>query len=92
MIITIKPNFLIRFIAGETILIGAGEQIDFSQMLMLNDTAVFLIKKLQEHPATLEELTRQLVDAYTVNYSEAYNDIKEVTHQLEELGIITIKE
>lgn len=44
---TIKKDFLVREIAGEKVLIGNGEQINFSKMLVLNDTAAYLIEELQ---------------------------------------------
>lgn len=43
---TIKKDFLVREIAGEKVLIGNGEQINFSKMLVLNDTAAYLIEEL----------------------------------------------
>ena len=36
MKITIKPDFIIHNIAGEQVLIGMGEEVDFSKMLLLN--------------------------------------------------------
>lgn len=93
MKITIKPDFLIRSISGEHILIGAGEQIDFSQMLLLNKTAVFLIRHLQEHPSTPEYLARQLTVHYDdVSYPEALSDVLEIVHQLEQLQVVIISE
>lgn len=91
MLITIKPDFLIRTVAGESILIGAGEQIDFSRMLILNKTSVFLIRKLQEHTSiTLDDLIKHLVNHYQVDYTEAYTDTLAVIHQLENLGVVTL--
>lgn len=45
---TLKKDFLIRNIAGENVLIGCGEQVNFSKMLILNDTATSLVSKLQQ--------------------------------------------
>ncbi len=93
MRITIKPDFLIRKIAGEYILIGAGKQIDFSQLLLLNETAVFLIRKLQEHSQTFEELAQQMITCYDdVTYAEALSDIQEVVHYLEQLQVVDISD
>ena len=43
---TLKPDFILHSIANEKVLIGAGQQIDFSKMLMLNDTAAWIIAEL----------------------------------------------
>lgn len=92
MKICIKPDFLIRNIAGEQILIGAGEQIDFSQMLILNDTSSWIIKTLQEQPLSPEELTQRLTNEYEVDYTEALNDVNELIQELEALGVVEIKD
>lgn len=92
MKVSIKPDFLIRDIAGEQILIGAGEQIDFSQMLILNDTSTWVIKTLQEQSLSPEELTQRLTNEYEVDYTEALNDVNELIHELETLGVVEIKD
>lgn len=89
---TIRPDHLIRTIAGEHILIGCGEQINLSHMLMLNETSVFLIRKLQEAPATTEELARSLTEEYNVTYPEALADTEALIRQLEEQGVVAVSE
>ena len=64
---TLKKDFLIRNIAGENVLIGCGEQVNFSKMLILNDTATSLVSKLQQkNGATSEELAQHLTEEYNV--------------------------
>lgn len=89
---TLHPDFLIRTIAGEHILIGCGEQIDLSRMLMLNETAVFLIRKLQEGTATTDALARCLTEEYNVTYPEALTDTEALVRQLAEQGVVVISE
>ena len=88
----LKPDFILHSIANEKVLIGAGQQIDFSKMLMLNDTAAWIIAKLQKQPATPEELTLRLTEIYDVSQEEAQNDIEELLRHLEEQGIVIIEE
>lgn len=93
MKVTIKPDFLIRTIAGEHILIGAGEQIDFSHMLILNETSVFLIRRMQDSGTTSDEvLAQKLSEEYNVTYPEALTDTRELLLELEQMGVIIIKE
>lgn len=88
---TLKKDFLIRNIAGENVLIGCGEQVDFSKMLMLNDTATSLITRLQQtENATSEELARCLTEEYNVTYAEALADTEELLKQLETLGVVSL--
>ncbi len=89
---TIHPDYLIRTIAGEHILIGCGEQINLSHMLMVNETAVFLIRKLQEGIATTEALAQCLTEEYNVTYPEALADTEALIRQLAEQGVVVISE
>lgn len=88
---TLKKDFLIRNIAGENVLIGCGEQVNFSKMLILNDTATSLVSKLQQkNGATSEELAQHLTEEYNVDYEAALADVEELLKQLKELGVIGI--
>lgn len=88
---TIKKDFLIRDIAGEHVLIGCGEQIDFSKMLILNDTASCLISRLQQkNCATSEELAQHLTCEYNVTYGEALTDAEELLRQLAAWGVVCL--
>lgn len=84
----LKPDFIIHDIAGEKVLIGAGEQVDFSKMLMLNDTAARVITALQKQPATVEELAELLVETYEVSLQQANEDVEALLGRLTQLGVI----
>lgn len=91
---TIKKDFLIHTIANEKILIGNGEEINFSRMLVLNDTAVFVITELQKHeqPVSAEELAESLQASFEVEYAEALTDVKELLYQLKEQDVAIIED
>ena len=78
----IKKDFFVKTIAGESVLIGSGEQIDFSQMLILNDTAAFMVKELQAAPATAAELAEKTAAAYDVSPDRARADAEELLEDL----------
>ena len=86
----IKKDFLIHTIANEKVLIGNGEQINFSKMLVLNDTAAFIIAELQKQdaPIALEELAQSLHEHFEVEYEVALSDVKELLDQLQEQEVI----
>lgn len=88
----VKKGFLVRDIAGEHVLIGGGEQINFSKMLMLNDTAVWVITRLQEGAASAEELARRLTDEYDVTLAEALADVNGLLKELKGQGVVTEEE
>ena len=90
MKVFIKKDFLIHTIANEKVLIGNGEQINFSKMLVLNDTAAFVIAELQKQdaPIALEELAQSLHEHFEVEYDVAFSDVKELINQLQEQEVI----
>lgn len=69
-------QFVVRTIAGETLLIpvGAATQ-DFNGMILLNETGAFLWEALQE-PKTEDALTAALVDAFETDPETALSDIR----------------
>ncbi|MBQ5817547.1 MAG: PqqD family protein [Bacteroidaceae bacterium] len=89
----IKPDFLIQTIANETVLIGSGEQINFSRMLVLNDTAIHIVEQLQQHfsPVSSETLAQSLVESYQVDFPEALADVEELLRLLAEQGVVVIE-
>lgn len=90
---TIKKDFLIHTIANEKILIGNGEEINFSRILLLNETAAFVITELQKHeqPVSAEDLAKSLHANFEVEYDEALIDVQELLHQLKEQDIVIIE-
>ena len=90
----IKKDFLIHTIANEKVLIGNGEQINFSKMLVLNDTAAFVIAELQKQdaPIALEELAQSLHEHFEVEYDVAFSDVKELINQLQEQEVVITEE
>ena len=90
----IKKDFLIHTIANEKVLIGNGEQINFSKMLVLNDTAAFIIAELQKQdaPIAIEELAQSLHEHFEVEYEVAFSDVKELINQLQEQEVVMIED
>lgn len=86
----IKKDFLIHTIANEKVLIGNGEQINFSKMLVLNDTAAFVIAELQKQdaPIAIEQLAQSLHEHFEVEYEVAFSDVKELLDQLQEQEVV----
>ena len=63
-------------------------------MLVLNDTAAFVIAELQKQdaPIALEELAQSLHEHFEVEYAIALSDVKELLHQLQEQEVVIIEE
>lgn len=72
-----NDQFVVRTIAGETLLIPVGVATqDFNGMVLLNETGAFLWEALQE-PKTEEALAAALVDAFETDPETALSDIRD---------------
>lgn len=72
----IKPGFNIRQMCGENIIVGEGEQnIDFSSIVSLNESAAYLWQKLQPLDSfTVDDMVRLIMDEYEVDEATATDD------------------
>ncbi|MBQ2725193.1 MAG: PqqD family protein [Clostridia bacterium] len=85
----IIPGFIIREIAGETIVVPTGEASrKLSGIITLNECARFLFELLQTE-RTEEDLTAALLDEYEITPSQAAEDVAEFVSQLRQKGFLT---
>ena len=86
----IKKGFVLRDICGNKVIMGEGiGAIDFSKMVVLNKSAVWLWQQAQEMgDFTIETLTEKLCDKYDVTFEEARQDVAEIIGQWQELKVV----
>lgn len=85
----LKPGYLIQKIAGENILITGGSgDVDFSKMLVLNDSATMLVQTLIDGEVSVEELVNVLVVNYNVEIDLAKTDVEELLNELKKQNIL----
>lgn len=72
----IKDGFELREICGEHVILSHGmDNIDFSKIISLNETAAFLWKEaVGKEEISEEELTATLLEAYEVDEETARKD------------------
>ena len=80
----IKSGYVLRSIAGETVVIPEGG-LNFDSMITLNGTGAFLWKKLEQEVAC-DELVEALLDE--VERATAEKCVGEFTDKLKESGFL----
>lgn len=85
----IKDGFELREVCGERIILSSGmENIDFSKIISLNETAAFLWEKAEGHDFTEEELADALLAEYEVDADTARKDVADVVASWREIGLL----
>ena len=85
-----KKGFKLRNICGENIIVAEGkENIDFTNIISMNETSAFLWEQIeQKENFDAETLTELLLDNYDVDKETALNDASELIKQWLEAEII----
>lgn len=84
----VKPEFVLRQIAGDSILIPTGEAArQFSGLIALNETGKYLYSLLQQE-CTQESLIQSLVDAFEVDAVTAQEDVAAFLAQLRQVNLL----
>lgn len=85
----IKQGFELRDICGEKVILATGiENVDFNQMISLNETAAYLWQNIGENEFDAQRLADLLCDAYEVSHETALADAQSVIKQWTNCGII----
>lgn len=85
-----KKGFNLRQVCGENIIVAEGEEnIDFSNIISMNETSAYLWKNIQgKDNFTAEDLVALLQQEYDVDPSVALEDTKALINQWIEAGIV----
>ena len=83
-----SPNYVLRTIAGQHVLVSIGEGLaDFRGYIQLNGTAAFLWEELLKG-RTKEALFRALLEKYDVDEDTARRDLDGLLELLSSKGMI----
>lgn len=84
-----KKGFHLRNVCGENILVADGiENIDFSKLISMNESAAYLWEKTQDIDFNADTLTQMLLEEYEVDEKTARADTQTVIQQWLDAGII----
>ena len=85
----INKGFELREMCGEHIIIGTGvENIDFSKVISLNETAAWLWREVEGKEFTPESLAALLMEQYDVDEATALADATALASQWVSVGIV----
>ncbi|WP_315545517.1 PqqD family protein [Prevotella koreensis] len=85
-----KKRFTLRNVCGEYIIVAEGkENIDFSNIISLNESSAYLWKKIQNMDSfSIEDLAKFLMEEYDVDMETAISDSKSLAEQWVSIGIV----
>lgn len=83
----LKEGFILRTVAGETIVLPSGDELDLNMMITLNDTGKFLWQRL-ENGAEEDELVAALLAEYDVDEATARAGVERFVAKLNENGFL----
>ena len=83
-----KPGFKLRNVCGERIIVAEGkENIDFSKIISMNESAAFLWSAIEGKEFTENDLVSLLTSEYNIDAHTAAEDVKAIVKQWEQAGI-----
>ena len=84
-----KKGLKLRNICGENIIVGDGiENIDFSRIISMNESAAYLWKNIQEQEFDADKLVSLLLEEYEIDEVTARADVDLLIGNWKEAGII----
>ena len=84
-----NPGFNLRVVCGENIIVAEGEEnIDFSNIISMNESSAYLWQNIQGKEFTHEDLVGLLTQEYEVDEATAMKDVKALTELWLQAGII----
>ena len=84
----LKDGFVLREVAGQTVVLPAGSDLNLNMMISLNDTGKFLWSLLQSDK-TDADLVSDLLAEYDVDEETAKSAVKDFVAKLHEYGFLT---
>lgn len=85
----VKNGFELRNVCGENVIMATGiDNVDYSKLLVLTESAAMLFKLIEKDNLTAEELTDALCKEYEVDRTTALADVTDFLNQMQELEVV----
>lgn len=83
----LKDGFLLRTVAGQTVVLPTGDELDLNMMITLNDTGKFLWERL-ESETDEAALVAALLAEYDVDAETARKSVADFVQKLNDNGFL----
>ncbi len=83
----IKEGFVLRQMAGTTVVIPSGDALDMDVMITLNDTGRFLWQHMEQE-TSVDGLTESVLKEYDIEESAARAYVEKFVARLKELDFL----
>lgn len=83
----LKDGFLMRQVAGQTVVLPSGDELDLNMMITLNETGAFLWERLNEE-TTEEALVAALLGEYDCDEPTAKRAVAGFVQKLNDNGFL----
>ena len=85
----VKPGFKLNTVCGETFIVPMGESnIDFSKLIVLNESSKMLWNKMSEGEFSADDLVNALLDEYEVDEATARKDVEALLESFRKEGVL----
>ncbi|MBQ8271342.1 MAG: PqqD family protein [Bacteroidaceae bacterium] len=85
----IKDGFELQNVCGEYIIVPTGiDNVDYSKIISLNETAAYLWQNCCGSPFTIDTMVEHLTKEYEVEESIAREDCEKIVARWAEMGLI----
>ena len=83
----LKEGFLLRQVAGQTVVLPTGDELDLNMMITLNDTGAFLWERLTQETDE-DALVAALLAEYDVDEATARRSVQRFVGKLSDNGFL----
>lgn len=83
----IKDSYILRNVAGQNLVVGLGNDVNFNAAITLNETAAFIWNCMLSD-TTVDAVAECLVKEYDVDKNTALKDVEAFADKLRKNGII----
>ena len=85
----VKKGFKLRNVCGEYIVVAEGvENIDFSRVISLNDSAAYLWQNIHDKDFTADDMAAVLLEEYEIDKETATKDSENLIAQWKDAGMV----